>query len=138
MIIREVEEPDYKQLVELLNEAFNTNTEINFDRFERHIGIPHHHVFVGIVDDKIVATYTILLEYKLIHNYGMVAHGEDLAVKKEYRNKGLARKMMEYAIEFCKKRKVYKLVTTCSEENVDYFNKCLGTRVYEISLRRDF
>ena len=143
MIIRQVQECDRCDLCTLLMEAYNTNieyidTKTSKDRFDKWMMTPNQYTFVGFMDEKLVATYTITIEHKLIHNYGLVAHGEDLAVLKEYRGKGLAKRMMEYGIEFCKQKGVYKLLTTCTEDMVEYYNKNLGTRVHEISLRRDF
>jgi len=143
LIIRQVQECDRCDLCTLLMEAYNTNieyidTKTSKDRFDKWMMTPNQYTFVGFMDEKLVATYTITIEHKLIHNYGLVAHGEDLAVLKEYRGKGLAKRMMEYGIEFCKQKGVYKLLTTCTEDMVEYYNKNLGTRVHEISLRRDF
>lgn len=139
LIIRQVQECDRIPLIDLLNEAYTSPTDnIDKDKFDKWHMTPNQYTFVGFMDGKLVATYTIFIEHKLIHNYGKVAHGEDLAVLEEYRGKGLAKRMMEYGIEFCKQKGVYKLLTTCTEDMVDYYTKNLGTRVHEISLRRDF
>ena len=139
MIIRQVQECDREDLIQLLEEAYDFYMPLGHeDLFDKWHMTPNQYTFVGFLDGKLVATYTIFIEHKLIHNYGLVAHGEDLAVLKEYRGKGLAKRMMEYGIEFCKQKGVYKLLTTCIEDMVEYYNKNLGTRVHEISLRRDF
>lgn len=141
MIIRQVQECDRIPLIKLLKESFPYDKGIYHldpESFDKWHMTPNQYTFVGFMDNKLVATYTIFIEHKLIHNYGKVAHGEDLAVLEEYRGKGLAKRMMEYGIEFCKQKGVYKLLTTCTEDMVEYYNKNLGTRVHEISLRRDF
>lgn len=143
MIIRQVQECDRRELCDLLWYSFHTDidcdeSQTSKDRFDKWHMTPNQYTFVGFMDNKLVATYTITIEHKLIHNYGKVAHGEDLAVSKEYKGRGLAIRMMEYGIEFCKEMGVYKLLTDCSEDMVDTYNKYLGTRTHEISLRRDF
>ena len=138
MIIRQVQECDRRPLIRLLDEAFKHSTFLDKDKFDRWHMTPNQYTFVGFYDGKLVATYTITIEHKLIHNYGKVAHGEDLAVLKEYQGRGLAKSMMEYGIEFCKQKGVYKLLTDCTEEMVDTYNKHLGTKRHEVSLRRDF
>lgn len=138
MIIRQVQECDRFELIGLLDQAFNTETILHESKFDKWHMTPNQYTFVGFMDDKLVATYTITIEHKLIHNYGKVAHGEDLAVLKEYQGRGLAKRMMEYGIEFCKQQGVYKFLTDCTEEMVDTYNKHLGTRKHEVSLRRDF
>jgi len=138
MIIRQVQECDRLDLIQLLDNAFGTITNITKDDFDKWQMTPNQYTFVGFVDGKLVATYTITIEHKLIHDYGKVAHGEDLAVKPAYRGRGLAARIMEYGIEFAKQQGVYKFLTDCSEEMIDTYNKHLGTRKHEVSLRRDF
>lgn len=138
MIIRQVQECDLRELINLMQEAFPGMISRDFDAFDKWMMIPNQYTFVGIVDKQIVASYTITIEHKLIHNYGKVAHGEDLAVRKDYQGRGLAARMMEYGIEFVKMNGVYKFLTDCSEDMVDTYNKHLGTRKHEVSLRRDF
>ena len=106
MIIRQAQECDWKELSELLNNTFNTLYGSDFDKFSKWLMVPNQYTFVGIMDNKIVATQTITIEHKLIHNYGLVAHSEDLAVSIRYRNQGLAKKMMDYCIEVCKEKGV--------------------------------
>lgn len=138
LIIREVQSCDHIELIELLKEDFGKDVIIDFDEFDIWLGHPHNHTFVGIINGEIVATYTILLEYKLIHKYGVVAHGEDLVVRTDHRGKGVAKSMMDYALEFCKQHGCYKFITTVDNTMVDYFNNILGTKECEVSLMRYF
>lgn len=138
MIIRPVQTCDYIDLTNLICEAFGNETHADFDKFEKWIMTPNQYTFVGIMDGEIVVTQTITIEHKLIHNYGLVAHSEDLAVAKKYQGKGLAQKMMDYCIEICKQKHVYKLIATCSEERVPYYGRALGTKQHEVGIRRDF
>jgi len=142
MIIRQVQECDRMALTDLMCQAFHNghmeDVRYSIDKFDKWHMTPNQYTFVGFMDNKLVATYTITIEHKLIHNYGKVAHGEDLAVLKEYQGRGLAVRMMEYGIEFCKSKGVYKLLTDCKEDMVDTYNKHLGTHRHEVSLRRDF
>ncbi len=121
-----------------MQEAFPGSISRDLDSFDRWMMTPNQYTFVGIMDKQIVASYTITIEHKLIHNYGKVAHGEDLAVRKDYQGKGLAKRMMEYGIEFAKTQGVYKFLTESKEEMVEPYNKYLGTYRHEVSLRRDF
>jgi glucosamine-phosphate N-acetyltransferase len=138
LIIRQVQECDLRELINLMQEAFPGSISRDLDSFDRWMMTPNQYTFVGIMDKQIVASYTITIEHKLIHNYGKVAHGEDLAVRKDYQGKGLAKRMMEYGIEFAKTQGVYKFLTESKEEMVEPYNRYLGTYRHEVSLRRDF
>jgi ribosomal protein S18 acetylase RimI-like enzyme len=140
MIIRQVQECDKRQLCILLNEAFHSNPLINYnndEKFRRFLMTPNQYTFVGFYDNKLVATHTVTIEHKLLYNYGKVAHMEDLAVLKEYRGKGFAKRMLEYSLEFCKQQGVYKILATCEPNMVKYYGDIVGFKEHEISLRRD-
>lgn len=80
-----------------------------------------HMVRVVKCDTKIVGTYTVLKESKLIHNYGKVAHIEDVVVDCSMRGTGLGKVMMQQAIRECDD--CYKVILDCSEENVPFYEK---------------
>lgn len=138
MIIRQAQECDRVGLRRLLEQAFGKYISPDSEQFDKYLMTPNQYTFVGILDNTIVATQTITIEHKLIHNYGLVAHSEDLAVLEKYQGRGLAKKMMDYCIEICKQKGVYKLIATCDSEMVEYYNKNLGTHTHEVGIRRDF
>jgi len=138
MRIREVHECDRVQLLQLLGASSNSWTFLDLDRFEEWMMTPNQYTYVGIIDDTIVVTQTITIEHKLTHDYGKVAHSEDLVVMKCYQGKGLAKQMMDYCIEICKRHKVYKLIATCSKDMVEYYIENLGVHEHEVGIRRDF
>ena len=41
-----------------------------------------------------------------------------LSVKDSFRRKGVASEMIKYAIEFLRSKEVYRLIVTCSEDNI--------------------
>ena len=49
---------------------------------------------------KIVGSITVLIEEKLIHNFGKVAHIEDVVVDESMRGFGLGKKLLEIAESF--------------------------------------
>ena len=74
--------------------------------------------------NEIVATGTLLIEHKLIRNYGKVGHIEDIVVHKKTRGTGLGKKLIEKLTEESKKQGCYKCILDCSEENVPFYEKC--------------
>lgn len=137
MIIRQLQACDRHALITLLEKEHGQYINKDIDLFDNYIMAPNQYTFVGFMDNSLVATHTVTIEEKLIHNHGLVAHMEDLVVRPDYRERGLAKRMLEYSLEFCKQHGAYKILATCTEKNVEYYNKTIGLKVHEISLRRD-
>lgn len=138
LCIRLVESTDRVGLTFLLEEAFKTTTIKSQDQFDQFITTPNLHIFVGVLDGRIVACHSIVIESKLIHDYGKVAHMEDLAVLEEYRRLGLAAEMLKFTKLFCQESGVYKILATCTKDMVAYYSEVVGFKVHEVSLRVDF
>lgn len=135
--IRLVEESDMEQLCFLLEEAFDTKIARNKHEFIKAIATPNQYIFVGFEDGLLVATHMVTIENKLIHDYGKVAHMEDLAVLTSHKKRGLAKEMLDNSTEFCKRAGAYKILATCVPDMVGYYNRTVGFEEHEISLRRD-
>lgn len=81
------------------------------------------HTYV-IVDsnEKIVATGKIIIEQK--------SHGskmgiiEDVVVDKENRGSGAGKKIIGKLIEMGERKKCYKVVLNCNDNNVGFYEKC--------------
>ena len=77
---------------------------------------------IGIVDERLVATCTLLLEDKLRYNQKS-CHIEDVAVVRDSRGKGYGKEILKYAIEYAKKsEKCYKIMLTCKNHLVQYYS----------------
>ena len=82
-------------------------------------------IFVKVNEyNEILGTITILLEQKIIHNGGMVAHVEDLVVDEVSRNQQIGKQLLEYAIVFARKQKCYKIILNCDETVQGFYEKC--------------
>ena len=57
-----------------------------------------YEVYVYLIDEKIVATTAILYEHKLRYKQPK-AYIEDVAVHKQYRGRGLGKKMVEHCVK---------------------------------------
>lgn len=81
-------------------------------------------IFVFIIDEQIVGTITVLLERKMIHNGGMVAHIEDVVVDENHRNKKIGSQLIEHAIQFAKSKNCYKTILNCTDDKTTFYEKC--------------
>lgn len=72
----------------------------------------------------IVGSVTIFIEAKLIHNFGKVAHIEDVIVDNTCRGKGLGKMLVQTCIDYAKIHYCYKIILNCSDENIPFYEKC--------------
>jgi glucosamine-phosphate N-acetyltransferase len=130
MIFRKLEINDfYKNYLELLQDLTIVNPEkidINvFTAFVEKLNDSHAiYVFEDSINKVVVGTVTILIEDKIIHDMGKVAHIEDLVVHQKYRGANLGKTLIEKMTEFAKNAKCYKIILDCLQENEDFYIKC--------------
>ena len=84
--------------------------------------------FVLIVDERIVATSTIIMEKKLRYQQ-VCCHIEDVGVHPDFRGKGYGKKIVEYCVGFSKTNNCYKVKLNCSNDLIEFYQK-LGFDVY--------
>ena len=76
--------------------------------------------YVYILDNNIVATCALLYEYKLRYVQPK-AYIEDVAVHPDHRGAGYGKEIVEYCYSEAKNRGAYKVVLTCSDELITYY-----------------
>ena len=138
-IIRKLEHGDFNKgyidvLCQLSEISKNLMSENKFNIF---IGeLPTNiHIFV-ILDsnkNKIVGTGTIIIESKIIHNFGKVGHIEDIVVDSDYRGGGLGKIIIKYLVDYAKLNNCYKVILMASDENVEFYKK-LGLKKKDNSM----
>ena len=109
---------DYIQLIE-------TNNNISYNQFNDFLNhlYNNHSIYVVEINNKIIASITIIIEAKLIHHLSFVCHIEDLVIDKDYRNMGLARKLLNFAKDISKKNNCYKIILNCSDNLEEFYCK---------------
>ena len=77
--------------------------------------------FLGIAEDNVVATSTILLEIKLRYSK-MCCHIEDVATKVEDRGKGYGKTIVAHCIKAAKDNDCYKVKLNCEESVIPFYD----------------
>lgn len=80
--------------------------------------------YLGIVEDNVVATATILLEVKLRYNR-MCCHIEDVATSIKDRGKGYGKQIVEHCVAVAKANNCYKVKLNCEDSLISFYG-CLG------------
>ena len=129
MYLRKLESNDYNSnYFQVLSQlSFIDNKSITLNQWNQFISqLNNNHQIYVLVDssNNIIASGTLLIENKIIHNMGKVAHIEDIVADSKFRGKGYGKMMIEYLIEKAKEHKVYKIILNCSDNNVKFYEKC--------------
>ena len=66
----------------------------------------------------------MFLERKFIHDCGIVGHIEDIVTDESVRGKGMGKLIIHKLIEIGKKNGAYKVLLSCSDKNVPFYEKC--------------
>ena len=140
-LIRRLEVSDYHRgYLNVLGQLSSITEEITFEQFERYYNcmqsptefdkkVNHrlqYHLYVVIdeLKDVVIGCGTLLIEDKVIHNFGRVGHIEDIVVDNKYRGKGLGRIIIENLTDASIKMDCYKTILDCSESNETFYEKC--------------
>ena len=88
---------------------------------------------VGIIDNKIIAYGSIIIENKI---RGEVAgHIEDIVVDREVRGKMIGGKLINELIEIGKKNNCYRITLFCKENLMNFYSRS-GFKVNSVSMKR--
>ena len=84
----------------------------------------YHYIFVLEENKKIIASGTLLIEPKIIHNCGFVGHIEDIVVDKNTRGKQYGQRLINFLTYFAQDLGCYKVILDCSKINKKFYEKC--------------
>ena len=129
MYFRQLNSNDYNSnYIEVLSQlSFIDNKSITQDQWNQFIyQLNNNHQIYVLIDssNNIIASGTLLIENKIIHNISKVAHIEDIVTDSKFRGKGYGKMMIEYLIEKAKEHQVYKIILNCSDDNIKFYEKC--------------
>jgi len=124
MIIRRLNKNDYEKFLVLINQFRETNfTESEFiltlDKIEK-----NSEIWIIEIEKIIVASATIIFEYKFIFDISCLAHIEDVIVDSKYRRKGYGKILINYLTKIAKNNNCYKITLDCNDTNINFYNAC--------------
>ena len=105
-----VSKPDYNDWVNYVNNLNPTKQQII--------------VAIDQETEKIVGTGSVLIEQKIIHNMGKVAHIEDVVVDVSARGKGVGKELIRHLQDIAISQSVYKTTLDCLDKNAEFYEKC--------------
>jgi dTDP-4-amino-4,6-dideoxygalactose transaminase/ribosomal protein S18 acetylase RimI-like enzyme len=113
------------QYLDLIEELINIKRDVSdeyFNYFLENTNKYGNKIYLAknISFDKIVGTIKIFTEPKTYDNVG---HIEDVVVNKEYRNRGVATKLLQHVITEFQSTNCYKVVLNCKPELIPFYTK---------------
>jgi len=105
--------------------------------FDRIAADPDQHIYVALVDTRLVGTFMLAILPNLAHGGAPVAIVESVVVDPEWRGRGLGRRMMLWAIETSRRAGCYKLALSSNVARTDAhrFYERLGFERHGYSFR---
>ena len=134
MEIRLLKNEDYYlDYLHLLNQlSYIDKNTIMYDQFCDFVSkLNEKHVIYVIYDtsiNKIIASGTLFIEQKLIHNCGFVGHIEDIIVDTYFHGKSLGKLIVDKLVDYAKQMKCYKVILDCSNNVEKFYEKCGFTK----------
>ena len=122
---RKLEETDYhKNYLELLSQLTQVG-HICPEEFANIFSKIQSQIWVieDTITNKIVASASIFLEQKFIHEGGIVAHLEDVVVDQMYRGNQLGQKLIANIVEKARESGAYKIIADCKPELISFYSK---------------
>lgn len=118
MEIRKIDLHDLDEVFEILNELYEN--KIKYDIFSKiykeKLNDKNAYYIVAIEDNKIVGVLISEITHQL-HRARKSSFIEDLVVKREYRNRGIGRLLIDDAINYAKQINCEVIELTCYMEN---------------------
>jgi glucosamine-phosphate N-acetyltransferase len=84
----------------------------------------NHKILVYEKDGKILASGTLLIEQKIIRNFGKVGHIEDIVVDNSLNGLGIGKKLLEELKTHAKNEGCYKVILDCRKDIIVFYEKC--------------
>ena len=124
MFIRELLLTDYEQYINLRVQLGGYEITFNRDQWwDRYNQMESQgsKIYVGVEGDKIIGSCKLFIEIKFSNPVG---HIEDVVVDRNYRNLGVGKKIVSYALEKSFLSGCYKCILDCKDNLQSFYEKC--------------
>ena len=116
-----------KILYNEINKEFNDKNEIVSElQLKEYIdNMPNNQTtYVLYNDEDIIGCGTIIISYKMIHNYSKIGHIEDVFIRNNFQSQGNGKILIEALIKICNNEGCYKVILDCKEELKSFYERC--------------
>jgi glucosamine-phosphate N-acetyltransferase len=122
MIFRKFNDKDSEQLLLILSQVWSIDS-IQKDVLSSFLENDNH-LYVIEKDGNVIACATLHLQKKLIRNGGIAGFIEEVAVREDYRGKGIGEILIRELVKIAEELNCYKVVLSCYPERIDFYTRC--------------
>ncbi len=89
---------------------------------------PDYKLFIAMIEKELVGTFALLIMDNIGHMGMPIGIVENFVVKPDYRRKGIGARMMEFAMDYSKKKGCYKMMLSSNmkRKKAHHFYASLG------------
>lgn len=129
---------NYLSLMGQLTVVGKPSNDLLISQYAKIFESGNHFIYVAIDNEcgDVVASATLVVEYKIIRQCQNVGHIEDVVTDSRFRGRGLAGKILSKLEEIAREHNCYKLILDCSESNCPVYEKN-GFVKKEVQMRKD-
>lgn len=128
-MIRQVYLKDMEQVMKVLSHLAPVECDdLSESTFAKIMCLDHCDTLVWVLNDEIIAVGSLWILQKVIRGYGKMGQIEDVVVLPEYRGSGFGKMIIDALIEKARERGAYKVILSCSDGNIPFYQKCGFTR----------
>jgi len=111
--------------------------ESYYAAFEKIDSDPNHELIAAELDGEVIGTLHLMFLPSISFRGGLRAQIESVRVGKQYRNQGVGREMMKWAIERAKERgaHVVQLTTHLSRKDAHRFYESMGFKASHLGMK---
>ncbi len=128
MKIRELDNTDFSQVIEIWKRSFSNNFDKQINT--SYLSDPSSITIVSVDNDTVTGVASLHVIKKLTRTLGLI---EDVAVNENYRGKGIGKKLVEKLIVIASEKNCDKTVLNSSKKNSEFYKK-LGFEKNEIQM----
>lgn len=125
-IIRELENKDFQQLMELYTHLHEKDIPEMDERvssiWETILADKNHHIIVAELNGKIISSCVCVIIPNLTRNQRPYAFVENVVTHSDFRGKGIATACLNYARDIAKSENCYKLMLLTGSKNENTLN----------------
>jgi GNAT superfamily N-acetyltransferase len=128
--VREVRDRDLAGLLELYTYLHNNSVpqidSIILEIWNKILSDSSHHIIVGLIDEKIVSSCVLVIVPNLTRNQRPYALIENVVSHEQYRGRGYATELLNYAKELALRANCYKIMLSTSskeESTLNFYRK---------------